>query len=51
MNITQSKATLINYENEKIEIPLPITNHRRLSSLVFTIDPPNSVDIEDALSL
>ncbi len=32
-------------------MPLPIGNHKKYSSLLFTIDPPNSVDIEDALSL
>ena len=32
-------------------MPLPIKNHKKFNSLLFTIDPPNSVDIEDALSL
>lgn len=30
---------------------LPVKNHREFTGMVFTIDPPNSVDIEDGLSL
>jgi len=26
-------------------MPLPVTNHKKFDSLLFTIDPPNSVDI------
>ena len=30
---------------------LPVKNHKEFNSMVFTIDPQHSIDMEDALSL
>ncbi len=52
LNISQKQCQLI-HKNILSHRPdyLPIKNHREFNSMVFTIDPPNSVDIEDGLSL
>jgi exoribonuclease R len=49
--IDQREANLVVERNTIPANYLPISSHRRFEEVTFTIDPPDCLDMEDALSL
>lgn len=52
LEVSQKRSTLLNpkYLKSKQDY-LPVKDHKEFNSMVFTIDPQNSIDMEDGLSL
>lgn len=52
LEISQKESTLLYPKHVSREQDyLPVKNHREFYAMVFTIDPANSTDMEDGLSL